>query len=95
MQDASTRGAGSSGLPVTSLIALVSIVDELGSNANQVDLGLFIALIEHLLYETADLHKLSSPNGLLALKYTLQTLHKLVRLHGKSAAADLPYHTTT
>ena len=72
----------------------MSIVDELGSNSNQVDLGLFIALVEHLLYETADLHNPSSPNGLLALKYTLHTLHKLVKAHGKSAAADLPYHTT-
>jgi hypothetical protein len=43
-------------LPVASLIALVSIVDELGSNASQVDLGLFIALMEHLFYQTTDLH---------------------------------------
>ncbi len=79
-------------MPVASLIAVVSIVDELGCNANQVDLGLFIALMEHLFYQTPDLHKPSNPNGLLALKYTLQTLHKLVKAHKESA--DLTSHTT-
>ena len=68
-------------MPVASLITVVSIVDELGSNANQVDVGLFIAMMEHLFYQTPDLHKQSNPNGVLALKYTLQTLHKLVKAH--------------
>lgn len=81
-------------MPVASLIALVSIVDELGSSASQVDLGLFIALMEHLFYQTPDLHKTSNPNGLLALKYTLQTLHKLVRAHLKSADHLTSSHTT-
>lgn len=34
IQHASTRDGETEGLPVASLIALVSIVDELGSNAN-------------------------------------------------------------
>ena len=84
IHQASTREGEGEGLPVASLIALVSIVDELGSNASQVDLGVIIDLMEHLFYQTPDLHKTS--NGLLALKYTLQTLHKLVRAqHLKSA----------
>lgn len=94
IHQASTRDGESEGLPVASLIALISIVDELGSNASQVDLGLFIALMEHLFYQTPDLHKSSNPNGLLALKYTLQTLHKLVRAHTKSADHLTSSHST-